>query len=101
MSEIRVHSNVKTFIWDSANTEKNWLKHKVKPDEAEEPFFDIKRMEYGDLKHSGVESRHIVVGLTKEQRLLYVAYTMRGGKIRVISACDVNRRERKIYEETT
>lgn len=84
------------FVWDQGNISKNWDKHRVTANEAEEVFFDLEKREFGDQKHSSLESRRIVVGKTKNGRILYVAYTMRGTKIRVISARDVNKRERKL-----
>jgi hypothetical protein len=90
-----------SFVWDHGNTDKNWQKHHVSTTEAEEPFFDPNRKEFGDPVHSSLETRHIVVGETKTGRLLYVAYTLRRNKIRVISARSVNKKERSLYEKTT
>lgn len=101
MSGTKVRSTPKEFLWDKANIEKNWLKHKVKPDEAEEIFFDKNRQEYPDPTHSDKEPRSILIGITKNQRLLFVVYTERNKKIRIISARDINRRERGLYEKTT
>jgi uncharacterized DUF497 family protein len=102
MSGARVRSTLKEFVWDKANAHKNWLKHKVKTDEAEEIFFDKHRQEYPDPTHSTTESRSILVGMTKKRRLLFVVYTERNKKIRIMSARDINnRRERKLYEKAT
>ncbi|KKU45950.1 MAG: hypothetical protein UX62_C0007G0007 [Microgenomates group bacterium GW2011_GWA2_46_7] len=102
MSGTKIRSTPKAFIWDKANDNKNWLKHKVKPDEAEETFFDKNRQEYPDPTHSTIESRSILVGMTKKQRLLFIVYTERDKKIRIISARDINnRRERRLYEKSS
>lgn len=93
--------SAKSFVWDHGNIDKNWQKHHVVTSEAEEPFFDPQRKEFGDPSHSSLETRHIVVGKTKANRLLYVAYTLRKNIIRVISARDVNEKERSLYEKTT
>ena len=50
MSGSKVRDIPKEFIWDKTNSNKNWLKHQVKTDEAEEVFFDKHRQEYPDPK---------------------------------------------------
>jgi len=100
MSGSKVRDIPKEFIWDKANSNKNWLKHQAKTDEAEEVFFDKRRQEYPDPIHSTTEVCSILVGMTKKGRLLLVVYTKRHKKIRIISARDINdRRERKLYEK--
>ena len=96
-----VRDNAKLFVWDRGNISKNWDKHKVSSVEAEDPFFDPNRKEFGDPSHSSLETRHIVIGKTKTDRILYVAYTLRQNKIRIISARDTNKRERSLYEKTS
>ena len=87
------------FQWDKGNIGKNF-KHKVEDREAEEPFFDRKRKVYKDILHSSrQEKRYILLGKTKNKRLLYVVFTMRGGKIRIISSRDINKREMAMYEK--
>lgn len=90
------------FEWNEGNQDKNEKKHDVTAREAEEVFFDDNKQEYPDPTHSGKESRKIVVGSTRRSRLLFVVYTKRGGKVRVISARDLKKKkERSLYEETT
>lgn len=86
------------FQWDKDNIEKNWLKHKVSPVECEQLFFN-KAFLAEDVKHSQREKRYYALGLTNERRLLFVAFTIRRDLIRVISARDMSKKERKIYEE--
>lgn len=88
------------FEWDKGNTTKN-LKHQVGDREAEEPFFDNDKIIYKDIFHSQKEKRFILIGKTKIKRLLYMVFTKRKNKIRIISARDVNRKEVKIYEKKT
>lgn len=91
------------FDWDEGNIGKN-TKHKVRDKESEEPFFDNKRKVYNDPFHSKKEEREILIGRTKKNRLLYVVFTMRGskkGKIRIISARNINKKEVYLYEEKT
>lgn len=87
------------FIWDKGNIDKNWEKHGVANKESEEAFFDEAKVIYKDVFHSRVEERFILLGKTKENRLLYVVYTIRREKIRIISARDINNKERKFYEK--
>ena len=86
------------FQWDKDNIEKNWLKHKVSPVECEQVFFN-KALFAEDEKHSQREKRYYALGRTDERRLLFVAFTIRRSLIRVISARNMSKKERKIYEE--
>ena len=89
------------FIWNKGNKDKNWLKYKVTDKEAEEAFFDENKKISKDKLRSKKEERFIVLGKTKRNRLLFIVFTIRNKKIRVISARDINRRERKLYEKAT
>ena len=89
----------KKFEWDKGKIEKNEAKHGVGEKEAEEPFFDRKRRTFKDHLHSGKEERFRIIGKTKSGRLLFIAFTVRSKKIRIISARDVNRKEVSLYEE--
>lgn len=84
------------FDWDEGNLEKNWLKHGVSPLECEQIFFNQPFIA-PDLSHSLTEDRFFVLGRTDADRYLFLVFTMRGKKIRVISARDMNKKERKIY----
>lgn len=91
----------KEFLWDNGNKDKNWIKHRVSNKEAEEVFFDDKKVIYKDVFHSQKEKRFIILGKTQKERLLYLAFTKRNSKIRIISARDINIKERKYYEKIT
>jgi len=86
------------FDWDDGNVEKNWLAHEVTPQEAEQVFFNRPLVVASDVKHSRSEKRYFVLGQTDEDRPLFIAFTMRKRRIRVISARDMHRKERKVYE---
>lgn len=86
------------FEWDQGNTGKN-LKHGVTDEECEEVFFDPDKRLLKDAPHSRTEDRYILIGATKVQRLLFVVFTFRENNVRVISARDLNKRERNLYEE--
>ncbi|PIP52090.1 hypothetical protein COX09_03480 [Candidatus Beckwithbacteria bacterium CG23_combo_of_CG06-09_8_20_14_all_47_9] len=88
---------VKKFDWDKGNVEKNLVKHKVDFREAEEIFFNKKIKFYPDWKHSIKEDRFIALGVTNKSRKLTIIFTKRKNEIRIISARDQNKRERKQY----
>jgi hypothetical protein len=88
----------KGYDWDEGNVNKNWESHKVSPREAEQVFFNRPLIVAHDVKHSGTERRYFVLGQTDDDRALFVAFTIRGDLIRVISARDMSRRERKVYQ---
>jgi len=85
------------FEWDNGNRGKNWLRHKVTDEECEEVFFDENKIVARDKLHSAKEERFIILGRTKQERLLYAVFTIRKNKIRVISARDLNKKERSLY----
>lgn len=89
---------IKGFDWDDGNVSKNWESHRVSPNEAEQVFFNRPLIVADDVKHSGVERRYFVLGQTDDDRPLFVAFTLRGDLIRAISARDMSRRERKVYQ---
>lgn len=87
------------FDWDEHNIEKNWEKHNVNFKECEEIFFNEPLKTFYDVKHSQEEVRFIALGKTDENRKLFIAFTIRSRKIRVISARDMSQKERGIYEQ--
>ena len=87
------------FEWDEGNLDKNWLRHGVSNTEVEEIFGDDKKILGPDIKHSTTEARHYLLGRTRENRSLYVIITLRKGRVRVISARGVNKKQRRFYEE--
>jgi uncharacterized protein len=86
------------FEWDKGNEQKN-AKHCVTPAEAEQVFLNEPLVVLDDLKHSNAEQRFHALGQTSEGRLLHITFTIRTGKIRIISARDMHRKERTIYEQ--
>jgi len=85
------------FDWDEANTDKNWERHRVTPEEAEDVFFNEPLVVRGDTRHSKQERRYYALGRTTGGRYLFVAFTLRGSLLRVISVRGMNRRERSAY----
>jgi uncharacterized DUF497 family protein len=90
--------NPNEFLWDKGNKGKNFIKHKVSDQECEESFFDQKKKIFKDVLHSHHEDRYILLGKTKEGRILFIVFMLRQERIRVISARDLNRKERHLYE---
>jgi uncharacterized DUF497 family protein len=91
--------NCTGFDWDEGNANKNWFKHKVTPSECEQVFFNQPLVVQDDLKHSNNENRYFALGQTDLRRTLFVIFTVRNNLIRVISARDMNRKERKVYND--
>ncbi len=86
------------FDWDEGNRGKNWIKHKVDYRESEEIFFNKPLFIDEDVKHSSKEKRFEVLGQTNKGRRLFVTFTIRNNKIRIISARDQDNKERRKYE---
>ena len=95
---MRADKEVYEFEWDIGNINKN-IKHKVADKEVEEIFFDKNKVAYKDLLHSNKEKRYILLGKTKTNRLLFVVFTIRKNRIRIISARDLNKKEVSLYEK--
>jgi uncharacterized protein len=87
------------FQWDEGNSNKNFIKHKVWNWECEQLFFNTPLLILDDSGHSLVEKRWAAFGQTDSGRLLIIVFTKRSDLLRVISARDMNHRERKYYEE--
>jgi len=87
------------FQWDAGNSEKNFYKHKVTNSECEQVFFNQPIIVVDDTKHSEDENRFYLLGRTDQDRLLFVVFTVRKNFIRIISARDMNKKEREIYNE--
>lgn len=87
------------FDWDEGNLHKSREKHGVSAAECEQVFFHRPLVTAPDEKHSEQERRFYALGHTDAGRPLFMVFTLRGQLIRVISARDMNRKERKTYEE--
>ncbi|MEW6116573.1 MAG: BrnT family toxin [Nitrospirota bacterium] len=95
----RIVSLVDGFDWVEGNINKNWEKHGVAHIECEEIFFNKPVMVKKDESRSMREHRYFALGKTDTERLLFIVFTVRGRKIRVISARNMSRKERKAYEQ--
>ncbi|MBN1578690.1 MAG: BrnT family toxin [Chitinispirillaceae bacterium] len=86
------------FQWDDGNSEKNYKKHCVHFTECEQVFFNRPIFVSADVRHSESERRYAALGVTDRNRRLAIVFTIRGNLIRVISARDMDRKERNYYE---
>lgn len=90
------------FDWDSGNERKSEKKHAVSRFEAEQVLFSQPLLVLADQKHSQNEARYHALGISNEARLLHITFTLRSDDtlIRIISARDMHRKERNIYEQS-
>ena len=88
------------FDLDSGNARKN-EKHVVSQAEAEQVFFNAPLVLLTDTGHSTIEPRFHALGATDEGRRLHITFTLRfeNTRVRVISAWDMHRKERAVYEK--
>ena len=89
------------FDWDDGNSRKSADKHDVSQAEAESVFFNDPLIVIGDARHGETELRFHALGKTAQNRLRHITFTLpqNGTMIRVISARDMHRKERKVYEQ--
>jgi len=90
------------FDWDDGNARKN-DKHGVSMAEAEQFFFNAPLLLLEDASHSQTEPRLHALGKTVDNRALHITFALRQSNqlIRVISARDMHRKERTIYEQAS
>jgi len=91
-------ANCTGFEWDKYNSEKIRKKHDVTSVECEQVFFNLPVIAGNDEKHSETENRFYVLGQTDSGRLLFLVFTVRKDKLRGISARDMNKKERRVYQ---
>ena len=94
---MQIINDIIGFDWDEGNLNKNWIKHQVSNAECEEMLFNMPLLVADDRKHSQSEERYYALGKTNEGRELFIVFTLRNQKIRVISARDMNKKEREYY----
>ncbi len=88
--------DIEGFEWDEGNRDKNEKKHGVTMFECEQVFAH-NALVFPDVLHSNVEQRYFALGETRGGRSLFVSFTIRSAFIRVISARDMSKKERRIY----
>ncbi|PIU73642.1 hypothetical protein COS78_01185 [Candidatus Shapirobacteria bacterium CG06_land_8_20_14_3_00_40_12] len=87
-------ADLEGFDWDGWNKIKNLVKHQVENKECEDVFFNQPKLVEFDKKHSTIEKRYKILGVTDRKRQLLVVFTIRNKKIRIISARDQSKKER-------
>lgn len=87
------------FEWDEGNSSKNWLRHEIQQVEAEQALLNTPLVLDATSRHAAAEPRYIALGQTDAGRLLTVVFTVRGSRVRVISARAMSKQERKVYGE--
>ena len=87
------------FEWDARKAATNLRKHGVSFGEAATTFFDPLSTTGDDPDHSAGERRFVTFGRSSSGRLLVVAHTEERDTIRIITARQATRAERKLYEE--
>lgn len=96
---MRVLSKPAVFEWDKGNTDKNLVKHSIARGEIEQAFVNDPKILFKDQKHSSLEERQGIFGRTNKGILLTIIFTIRGEKIRIISARNASKKERRSYEQ--
>ncbi len=86
------------FEWDKGNIDKNFKGHEVGNEEAEDIFLNEETIFSEDIKHSKKERRFQALGLSAKGRKLFISFTIRKNKVRIISARDMSKKERKAYD---
>ena len=90
---------IKGFEWDEGNIDKSYQKHGITPNTAEEVFVDKNVVIEQDIKHQEKEERYIAIGMTLNEKILFVVFSMRDSMVRIISSRIANKKERRLYEE--
>jgi hypothetical protein len=88
-----------TFTWDPEQAEANLKRHGVEFREAATVFDDPLSTTFPDHDHSTSERRFLTIEVSAQERVLVVSHTKAGERIRIISARESTRRERRFYEE--
>jgi len=86
------------FGWDPEKAAGNLERHGVSFHEAATVFGDPLSITVYDPDHSADEERFIIIGESERGRLLMVAHTERGGRVRIISSRPLTATERAEYE---
>jgi hypothetical protein len=92
-------SKCEGFEWDDGNSNKNWHLHRVTDAECEDIFFNLPLIVTADTKHSNREQRFFALGRTENNRRLFIAFAIKENLIRVISAREMTKSERRKYAE--
>jgi uncharacterized DUF497 family protein len=99
-SALELFRHCRGFEWDAANRDKIARKHHLRPEDIEPVFFDPRAAAFVDVKHSLGEHRYLLLGRNRNRKLLFVVFTIREDRIRVISARPMTKeKEVTLYEK--
>ncbi len=84
--------------WDNDKATSNLIKHNIDFEDAKNIFLDPNRLEREDERDYG-ETRIQVIGIVN-QVVLFVVYTKRENRYRLISARRANKNERQQYYQS-
>ncbi len=87
------------FEWDPTKAESNLKKHGVSFSEASTVFDDLLADIYEDPDHADGEFRFVTIGMSSKARILVVSFVERRERVRIISAREATKKERRGYEE--
>ena len=87
------------YEWNAAKAKITIQKHGVSFDQAATVFLDPLALTFPDPSHSGGEEREITIGYTAGHQVVFVSHCQRGDRMRIISARNATRSERRQYEE--
>ena len=86
------------FEWNAQKAEINNKKHGISFDEASTVFGDALSVTYPDPDHSIHEERYVMIGLSNKNRILVISHIYHGETVRIISARQATKPERRFYE---
>jgi hypothetical protein len=87
------------FEWNPDKARSNQKKHGVSFNEASTVFNALLSVTFPDPDHSYGEDRYVIIGLSSAGRILVVPHTDRADRVRIISARESTRNERRFYED--
>ena len=89
------------FQWDENKNDINKKKHGLSFETAREVFFDDAAILFDDPDHSDYEERFLIIGMIRSSKICIVSHCYRepGNVIRIISAREATKAEKKIYRE--
>ena len=87
------------YEWDADKAQYNFKEHEITFEEATTVFDDPFYIIYKDPDHSIGERRYIIIGESEQYRYLLVSHAERGSRTRIISARELDPKERRAYEK--
>lgn len=94
--------DILNFEWDENKNTENKRKHGLSFETAKEVFYDNNAVLFDDPDHSNDEERFLIIGMTLSLKICIVSHCYRDNEniIRIISAREATKNEKKIYQES-